>query len=72
MIKFFKKLFRKKRSNDFTGFEVRFYLKGKLMTQHLSMAEHWFDNYFQTPVKLSENKCIMGYKLEPILFSKPN
>jgi hypothetical protein len=67
MIKFFKKLFRKKRSSDFTGFEVRFYQEGKLMSQHFSMAKHWFHNYYHVPVKLSENECLMGYRLEPIL-----
>ncbi len=69
-MKILKRLFRKKRSGNFTGFEVRFYLKGKLMTQNVSMARHWFHNYYHDSIRLSDNECVLGYKLEPIIFKE--
>ncbi len=67
-MEYFKKFIRLfKRKKNFSGFEVRLYLKGELQSvttcSSISALEHRLPQYF----KVSENSFLSGYKLIPYL-----
>ncbi len=71
MKKLFNSFFKKKRGEEFTGFEVRIWKKGKLMTYAVSSMDEIFCHRFPEGQGIRiENSVLFGYKIIPMIGSK--
>lgn len=59
-------LFRRKKKHTFTGFEIKFWIKGKLMTECVSHPYQIFEMYFPYGCRFKEDGYIIsGFRIEP-------
>ncbi len=67
-MEYFKKFIRLfKRKKNFSGFEVRLYLKGELQAVTTCSPISTLDHRLSQFIKVSENSFLSGYKLIPFL-----